>query len=114
MMHLKESNSFLKEKIVIEKQKYSDLMGKYEELQSSISLDSEVGLLKQKIVKEKTNYSDLLRKYEDLQNSLTFGSEVQIELKNLQLTVEKVTISLEKTQLIKGDKVSMYNNQLII
>ena len=79
MMHLKESNAFLEEKIIKEKQKYSNLMGKYEELQSSTSLDSEVGFLKQKIVKEK-NYSDLLRKYEDLQNSLSFGNEVQIEL----------------------------------
>ena len=111
MMHLKESNAFLEEKIVKEKQKYSDLMGKYEELQSSTSLDSEVGLLKQKIVKEKTNYSDLLRKYEDLQNSLSFGSEVQIELKNLQITMEKVTINLEKIQLLKSDKVHMCNNQ---
>ena len=32
----------LQEKIVKEKQKYSDLLGKYEELQSSLSLGSEV------------------------------------------------------------------------
>ena len=32
----------LQEKIMKEKQKYSDLLGKYEELQSSLSLGSEV------------------------------------------------------------------------
>ena len=65
--------------------------------------------LQEKIVKEKQRYSDLLGKYEELQSSLSLGSEVQTELTNLQLTMEKVCISLEKVEVIKkywGSKVA--------
>ena len=64
--------------------------------------------LQEKIVKEKQRYSDLLEKYEELQSSLSLGSEVQTELTKLQLTMETVTISLEKVEVIKkywSDKV---------
>ena len=74
--------------------------------------------LQEKIVKEKQKYSDLLGKYEELQSSLSLGSEVQTELTKLQLTMEKVSISLEKVELIKkywGDKVRMSTaNDLIL
>ena len=65
-------------------------------------------LLQEKIVKEKQKYSDLFGKHEELQSSLSLGSEVQSELTNLQMTMEKVSISLEKIEMIKkywGDKV---------
>ena len=95
VMQLEASKALLEEKMIKEKQKYSDLRGKYEELQSSKSLSGEVESLKQKVVKEKQNYSDLLKKYEDLQNSLSLGTEAQ-------------TVGLEKIEVIKkywGDKV---------
>ena len=66
--------------------------------------------LQEKIVKEKQKYSDLLGKYEKLQSSLSLGSEVQTELTKLQLTMDKVCISLEKVELMKkywGDKVCL-------
>ena len=64
--------------------------------------------LQDKIVKEKQKYSDLLGKYEELLSSLSLGNEVQTELTNLQLTMENVSVSLEKVEVIKkywGDKV---------
>ena len=64
--------------------------------------------LQEKIVKEKQNCSDLLRKYEELLTSISLGSEVQTELTKLQLTMENITISLEKVEVIKkywDDKV---------
>ena len=63
----------------------------------------------EKIVKEKQKYSDLLGKYEEPQSLLSLDSEVQTELKNLQLTMEKICISLGKVEVIKkylGDKVA--------
>ena len=65
--------------------------------------------LQEKIAKEKQKYSDLLGKYEELQSSLSLGSEVQTELTKLQLTMEKVSISLEKVEIIKhwDDKVCL-------
>ena len=105
MIQLKESKAVeasLQEKIVKEKQKYSDLLGKYEELLES--KPSEASLK----IKEKQKYSDLLGKYEELQSSLSLNSEVQTELTKLQLTMENVTVSLEKVEVIKeywGDKV---------
>ena len=88
----------LKEKIVKEKQKYSNLLGKYEELQESKALEA---ALLEKLVIEKQKYSDLLRKYEELQNPLSLGNEVEAELKKLQLTMENVTVSLGKVEVIK-------------
>ena len=88
-----------------EKQKYSDLLGKYEELQASKPSDTS---LQDKIVKEKQKYSDLRGKYEELLSSLSLGSEVKTELTKLQLTMENVTVNLEKVEVIKkywGDKV---------
>ena len=75
--------------------------------------------LQEKIVKEKQKYSDLLGKYEELQSSLSLGSEVQTELTKLQLTMEKVSISLEKIEVIKkywSDKVclQLLQHQLLI
>ena len=64
--------------------------------------------LQDKIVKEKQKYSDLLGKYEELLSSLSLGNEVQTELTKLQLTMENVSVSLEKVEVIKkywGDKV---------
>ena len=66
--------------------------------------------LQEKIVKEKQKYSDLLRMYEELQSSLPLDSEVQTELTKLEVTMENVTVSLEKVEVIKkywGDKVYM-------
>ena len=103
MIQLKALEASLQEKIVKEKQNYSDLLGKYEELQSSLSHGSETlqG-------KEKQKYSDLLEKYEELGSPLSLGNEVQTELTKLQLTMDNVTISLEKVEVIKkywSDKV---------
>ena len=59
----------LQEKIVKEKQKYSDLLGKYEELQSALSLGSEVQteLTKLQLTIEKNCISlekvELIKKY---------------------------------------------------
>ena len=96
--------ALLQEKMVKEKQKYSDLLGKYEELQVSKPSGRS---LQEKILKEKQKYSDLLGKYEELQSSLSLDSEVQTELMELQLTMEKVFISLEKVEVMKcwGSKV---------
>ena len=75
--------------------------------------------LQEKIVNEKQKYSDLLRKYEELQSSLSLGREVETELTKLQLTMEEISISLEKMDATKnywGDKVckatanDTYNN----
>ena len=77
------------------------------QLEESKALEA---LLQEKILKEKQKYSDLLGKYEELQSSLSLGSEVQTELTKLQLTMEKVSISLEKVEIIKkywGDKVCL-------
>ena len=107
-MQLEESKAFeasLQEKIVKEKQKYSDLLEKYKELQEGKALEAS---LQEKIVKEKQNYSDLLWKCEEVLSSISLGSEVQTELTKLQLIMENVTISLEKVEVIKkywGDKV---------
>ena len=101
LMKNKESEEFLKRKIVKEKQKYSNLLGIHEELKQSKGLG-------EKILKEKQKYSDLLGKYEQLQSSLVLGSGVQTELTRLQTTMESVNISLEKVEAIKnywGDKV---------
>ena len=107
-MQLQESKASevsLQEKIVKEKQKYSDLLGKYEELQESKSSEAS---LQEKILKEKQKYSDLLGKYEELQSSLSLGNEVQTELTKFEVTMENVTVSLEKVEVIKkywSDKV---------
>ena len=77
------------------------------QLEESKALEA---LLQEKILKEKQKYSDLLGKYEELQSSLSLGSEVQTELTKLQLTMEKVSISLEKVEIIKkywGNKVCL-------
>ena len=66
--------------------------------------------LQDKIVKEKQKYSDLLGKYEELLSSLSLGNEVQTELTKLQLTMENVSISLGKVEVIKkywSDKVTI-------
>ena len=60
--HLKESKALetsLQDKIVKEKQKYSDLLGKYEELLSSLSLGTEVQTELTKVVvgKDETGMS---------------------------------------------------------
>ena len=55
-MKLQESKALeasLQDKIVKEKQKYSDLLGKYEELLSSLSLGTEVQTELTKVVMEK-------------------------------------------------------------
>ena len=75
------------------------------QLQESKALEAS---LQDKIVKEKQKYSDLLGKYEELQSSLSLSSEVQTELAKLEVTMENVTVSLEKVEVIKkywGDKV---------
>ena len=97
----KESEEFLKRKIVKEHQKYSNLLRIHEGLKQS------KGLV-EKIIKEKQKYFDLLGSYKQLQSSLALGSGVQTELTRLQTTMESVNISLEKVEAIKnywGDKV---------
>ena len=107
MIQLQESKALeasLQEKIVKEKQKYSDLLGKYEEVQVS---KPSVTSLQEKIMKEKQKYFDLLGKYEELLSSLSLDSEVQTELTQLEVTMENVRVSLEKVEVIKkywGDK----------
>ena len=101
LMKSKESEEFLKRKIVKEKQKYSNLLGIHEELKQSKGLGD-------KILKEKQKYSDLLGRYEQLQSSLALGIGVQTELTRLQTAMESVNIILEKVEAIKnywGDKV---------
>lgn len=70
--HLKESKALeasLQDKIVKEKQKYSDLLGKYEELLSSLSLGTEVQteLTKLQLTMENVNISlekvEVIKKY---------------------------------------------------
>ena len=72
MIQLKESKALeasLQEKIVKEKQKYSDLLGKHEELLSSLSLGSEVQteLTKLQLTMENVNISlekvEVIKKY---------------------------------------------------
>ena len=83
-----------------EKLKYTDLLWKYEELQES--KPSEESLQEKVVIQvEKQMYSDLLRKYEELQSSQSLGSEVQTELTQLHQTMENVTVSLEKVEVIK-------------
>ena len=54
----------LQEKVVKEKQKYSDLLGKYEELQSSLSLGSEVQIELAKLQLTMKNVNTNLEKVE--------------------------------------------------
>ena len=54
----------LQEKVVKEKQKYSDLLGKYEELQSSLSLGSEVQVELAKLQLTMKNVNTNLEKVE--------------------------------------------------
>ena len=70
--HLKESKALeasLQDKIVKEKQKYSDLLGKYEELLCSLSLSNEVQteLTKLELTMEDVNISlekvEVIKKY---------------------------------------------------
>ena len=73
-MQLEESKALkasLQEKIVKEKQKYSDLLGKYEDLLSSISVGSEVQteLTKLQLIMENVTISlekvEVIKKYWD-------------------------------------------------
>ena len=104
IMQLNESKALeksLMKKIVQEKQRYSDLLGKYEEIKQSEGLEKST-------LKEKQKFSDLLAKYEELQSSVSLGSDVQMELTKLQTKMENVNISLEKVETIRnywGDKV---------
>ena len=65
----KASEASLQEKLVKEKQKYSDLLRKYEELQSSLSLGSEVQteLTKLQLTMDNVNISlekvEVIKKY---------------------------------------------------
>ena len=66
-MQLEESRALeasLQEKIVKEKQNYSDLLGKYEELMSSISLGSEVQTELTKLQLRMENVTTSLEKVE--------------------------------------------------
>ena len=72
IIQLKESKAVeasLQQKILREKQKYSDLLGKYEDLQSSLSLSSEVQteLTKLQLTMEKVSISlekiEIIKKY---------------------------------------------------
>ena len=112
-MQVKENKALevlLQEKVAKEKQKYSDLLGKYQDLQNSLLLGSEIhtGSLQEEIVKERQKYSDLQGKYEELIKSVSLDSVIQTELSKLQVTMEAVTISLGKVEVIKNywsDKV---------
>ena len=112
-MQVKENKALevlLREKVAKEKQKYSDLSEKYQDLQNSLLLGSEIhtGSLQEEIVKERQKYSDLQGKYEELIKSVSLDSGIQTELSKLQVTMETVTISLGKVEVIKNywsDKV---------
>ena len=91
----KKLEKSLKEKIVKEKQRYSNLLQKYKELQPvdhppELSLD--------------TSQQEEDDKQEELQSSqlqiLDEETETQTELTKLQLTMENVNISLEKVEVI--------------
>ena len=87
---------FLIRKILQLKHRYSNLLGKYEELRQSKGLE------------EKQKYSDLLRECEQLRSSLALVNGVQTELTKLQPKMERVKTSLEKVEAMKyycGDKV---------
>ena len=102
IVQLRESKQLeksLKEKIVKEKQRYSDLRRHFEELQNIQPADHPPGLLLKMSQQEEDKSLD---KQEELQSSQlpVLDEETQTELTKLQLTMENVNISLEKVEVI--------------
>ena len=102
IVQLRESKQLeksLKEKIVKEKQRYSDLRRHFEELQNIQPADHPPGLLLKMSQQEEDKSLD---KQEELQSSQlpVLDEETQTELTKLQLTMENVNTSLEKVEVI--------------
>ena len=89
----------LKEKIVKEKQRYSDLLEQHKQLQNiqPVEQPPEVSLDTSQQEEDKS-----LDKQEELQSSQlqVHDEETQIEMTKLQLTMENVNTSLEKVEVI--------------
>jgi len=83
----------LQKKIVREKQTFSNLMDKFENLQSSQSTDKSSQL----DISQQEDHD----KSEELQISRLLDEETITELAKLQLKMENVSISLENVKVIK-------------
>ena len=92
----KELEKSLKEKIVKEKQRYSNLLQKYKELQNIQPVDHPPELSLDTSQQEEDD------KQEELQSSQLqiLDEETQTELTKLQVTMENVNTSLEKVEVI--------------
>ena len=85
----------LQKKISREKQNYSNLLDKYEKLQSSQSTDNS-----SQIVPDTSQQEDY-DKSEELQTSRLLDEDTMTELTKLQVKIEDVSVSLEKVEIIK-------------
>ena len=110
MRENKEFEKSLKEKIVKEKQRYSDLLEQYKQLQNIQPVDQppEVSLDTSQQEEDESLY-----KQEELQSSplQVLDEETQTELTKLQLIMENVNTSFEKVETIMkywSEKVTIY------
>jgi len=92
-----ELEKSLKEKIVKEKQRYSDLLEQYKQLQTIQPVDRTPEVSLDTSLQEE---DESLNKQEELQSSQVLDEETQTELTKLQLTMENVNTSLEKVEVI--------------
>ena len=108
MRESEELEKSLKEKIVKEKQRYSDLLEQYKQLQNiqPIYLPPEVSL------DTSQEEDESLDKQEELKSSKlqVLDEETQTELTKLQLTMENVNTSLEKVEVI----MKYWNKKVIL
>ena len=112
----KQLEKSLKEKIVKEKQRYSDLLEQYKQLLTIQSVDQTPGVSLDTSQQEE---DESLDKQEELQSSQlqVLDEETQTELTKLQLTLENVNTSLEKVEVIMkywSGKVTIFNEQSYI
>ena len=96
----KELEKSLKQKLVKEKQTYSNLVEQYKELQNIQPVDHPPELSLGTSQQKEDESGD---KQEELQSSQlqVLDEETQTEMTKLQLTMENVNASLEKVEVIK-------------
>ena len=83
----------VQKKISKEKQRYSTLLEKYEQLQNSNSTAQ--------LVVVDTSQQEDHNKSEELQTSMPLDEDTMTELTKLQLKMEDVSVSLEKVNTVK-------------
>ena len=95
----KELEKSLKEKIVKEKQRYSNLLEQYKDLKNIFTINHAPGLLSGTLQQEE---GELLEKQDKLNSPQlqVLDEETQTELTKLQSTMENVNMALGKVEVI--------------